>query len=57
MPAVVGVVKDYPLYRSIYEDTKYSYLNRCQIERLGFEANPDSQMKILPLEVPKSFLV
>lgn len=56
-PTVVGVVKDYPLYCQIYEDTKNTQLNAVQITRLGFQPSPDSEMKMFELQVPRSYLI
>ncbi len=54
----VGVVKAYPLYSQIFEDTKHrGYLNATQVQALGFEAKPDMEYKMVRLDVPRSYLI
>lgn len=51
-PSIVGVVKQYPLYRQIYEDTKDCQLNCLQMERLGLKSTASGQYKLVELEIP-----
>lgn len=51
-PTVVGIVKQYPLYRQIYEDTKYRDLNSVQLERLGLEEAPNKRYRMIELTIP-----
>lgn len=51
-PHVVGVVKQYPLYRHLYEDTKHTFLNESQMQRLGFIPQPNGRYRIFELDVP-----
>lgn len=56
-PQVIGVVKQYPLYRQIFEDTKYRELNVRQMECLGFNPVPQGTFRILELEIPCETLI
>ena len=51
-PTVVGIVKQYPLYRQIYEDTKHTHLNEVQLERMGFKPSSDGVVRMFKLDVP-----
>ena len=53
-PTVVGIVKQYPLYRQIYEDTKHTQLNDIQLERMGFKPIPNGVVRMFKLDVPVS---
>jgi uncharacterized protein YqiB (DUF1249 family) len=51
-PNVIGIVKQYPLYKQIYEDTKYTHLNEVQLERMGFKPVPNSVVRMFKLDIP-----
>lgn len=51
-PQILGVVKQYPLYRQVYEDTKYKELNSLQLQRLGIQYVPQGQVRMFELEIP-----
>jgi hypothetical protein len=51
-PTILGIVKQYPLYRQIYEDTKHTQLNGVQMERLGFQPPYDGVVRMFKLDVP-----
>ena len=51
-PKILGVVKQYPMYRQIFEDTKHTEVNSVQLQRLGIPYTPQGQVKIFELEIP-----
>lgn len=51
-PKILGVVKQYPMYRQIFEDTKNTELNSAQLQRLGIPYTPQGPVKLFELEIP-----
>lgn len=53
-PEVIGVVKQYPLYRQIFEDTKHRDIN--PIERIqlgiGIRVSTDTPLTMVELDIP-----
>lgn len=56
-PQILGVVKQYPLYRQIFEDTKHHELNSVQLQRLGIQYKLQGQTRLFELEIPVEKLV
>lgn len=51
-PSVVGVVKQNPVYRQIFEDTKNFELHFVHLELLGIKPIPGSSMRMFALDIP-----
>jgi hypothetical protein len=54
---VAKVVKQYPLYRQIYEDTKNTTLNENQLAQFGLQPNTATKYRMMQVEVPTAFLL
>lgn len=54
-PTVLCVVKQYPLYRQLYEDTKNRELSMAELQRLGVKspmAMSQSTVRMIEVNVP-----
>lgn len=54
-PTVLCVVKQYPLYRQLYEDTKNRDLSVAELQRLGVKppmAMSQSTVRMIEAEIP-----
>ncbi len=52
-PTVLCVVKQYPLYRQLYEDTKNRELHMGDLQTLGLKGRYEGQtVRMIELEVP-----
>lgn len=51
-PKILGVVKQYPMFRQIYEETKNTEVNCLQLQRLGVTYTPQGKVKLLEVEIP-----
>jgi hypothetical protein len=57
-PIVLGIKKNTPYIESIYEANKNSaFIKKKDIENLGFSSSSDPKVKIIPMDVPKSFFL
>lgn len=51
-PEVVGIVKQYPLYRQIFEDTKNRNINLQERVSLGIKQTQMAPLMMIEVEIP-----
>ncbi len=51
-PTVLRVVKQYPLYRQIYEDTKNRELSAYELQKLGVKTPNPGTVRMIDVEIP-----
>ena len=51
-PKVLGFVKQYPMFRQLYEETKTTEVNSVQLQRLGIPYTPQGKVKLVELVIP-----
>ena len=51
-PAVLCVVKQYPLYRQLYEDTKKRELSMAELQRLGVKGVNPTTVRMIEADIP-----
>ena len=57
-PTVLGVKKYTPYIQSIYEaNQNTSFISKKDIENLGFSSSSDPMVKIIPMDVPRTFFL
>jgi len=57
-PIVLGVKKNTPYIQSIYEaNQNTTFISKKDIENLGFSSSSDPKVKIIPMDVPRTFFL
>ena len=57
-PIVLGVKKHTPYIQSIYEaNQNTAFISKKDIENLGFSSSSDPKVKIIPMDVPRTFFL
>jgi hypothetical protein len=55
-PIVLGIKKNTPYIQSIYEaNQNTTFISKKDIENLGFSSSSDPKVKIIPMDVPRTF--
>lgn len=51
-PRIVGVIKQYPLFQQMFEETKNRDLTKKEVEQLGLSTKEEGRIRLYDLSIP-----